>query len=1085
MKRIAIYFIASFAAAAAFGIDNPGIASAVKGGDSFALVRDGRPVPSIIVADGADSAVKIAARNLAKDFERVTGAVPPAQSNRKIVVRIDPALKGRRETYVMKVTPEEIVISGSDRRGAVYGIYELSEQLGVSPWYDWADAPLPRHKTLSIKSGTYTNGEPAVRYRGIFLNDEAPCLTGWVKNTYGTDYGDHRFYERVGELILRLRGNFLWPAMWCWAYYADDPENIKTMDEMGVIMGTSHHEPMARNHQEYARRRKEIGAWNYKTNKDALDKFFAEGIRRMKDTEDVVTIGMRGDGDVEMDGNGDMELMKSIIANQRAIIERETGKGAAEVPQVWALYKEVQDYFDKGLRPPEDVTILLCDDNWGNVRLLPRAEERNRAGGWGMYYHVDYVGAPRNSKFINVTSAASMWEQMSLAYEYGVDRLWVLNVGDLKPMEYPIALFLDMAWNPTRYTPKTLHEFTERFCAETFALGMADGPQSVAEVKEAARILDLSSRYACRCTPELLNTKTYDLASGEWAKVMEDYAKLAKDAEAQYARLPQNAKDAYFEIVLFHVKAMANLYEMYYSQAMNEYWGNRERETGNRERGTGNRERGKRNLDEAINGWADLVETLFRRHGELCDEYNLKVAGGKWNGMMKQKVIGYTSWNDGFPCDMCPKVKRAGAAAEESEAAERAAKLLDAKEPRIYSIQRSKSYDSNMGENWWMRRHDAILERLKTEREFDLVLAGDSITHRWERHGKDAYVQVTNELKVLNLGFGADCVKNLLWRFRSGELDGYRAKAVQLMIGTNNGVNEPSEETAAQIRACLREIRARQPQAKILLCPILPRGNPDSVERGKNDAVNELLKPLCDGKAIVWTDWSGFFTLDDGRLRPGLNDDGLHPNAKGYAAWAKVALPVWKAACGKGDGHESIDKRREKSTPVSRPTSLVQKHESLAIEANHYTSASAPEGFRWEFIPGLGYGEGAMEVFPRLNPPTGAKLVYKVKVPANAKRATVTVVTRSTLAFARPEGHRYAVRLGDGQAKEVNFNSRLNERPENIYSVFYPTVARRVVAKKVEFSSLPAGDREGLVTLELSPLDPGVAFEKIEVDFCE
>ena len=1066
MKRIALYLTLAFAAYATFGIDNPGITFAGNGRDGFALVEKGRPAAKIVVECG-EPAVKIAARNLAKDFERVTGALPPEESDRKIVVRINPALRGKRETYVMNVTSDAIVVSGSDRRGAVYGIYELSEQLGVSPWYDWADAPL-RWKAkngeklnLSIKRGTYTNGEPAVRYRGIFLNDEAPCLTGWVKNTYGTDFGDHRFYERVGELVLRLRGNFIWPAMWCWAFYADDSENSKTLDEMGVIVGTSHHEPMARNHQEYARRRKEIGAWNYRTNKDALDKFFAEGVRRMKATEDVVTIGMRGDGDVEMDGNGDMELMKSIIANQRAIIERETGKRAADVPQVWALYKEVQDYFDKGLRPPEDVTILLCDDNWGNVRMLPRKEERSRLGGWGMYYHVDYVGAPRNSKFLNVTSAASMWEQMSLAYEYGVDRLWVLNVGDLKPMEYPITLFLDMAWNPTRYTPKTLGKFTERFCAGIFG---------EKEAKEAARILDLTSRWACRCTPELLNKDTYDLDSGEWAKVTGEYAKLVKDAEAQYARIPADAKDAYFEIVLFHVKAMANLYEMYYAQAMNHWLAAKDAKSAKEE--------------DEINAWAEKVEECFKRHAEICDEYNLKVAGGKWNGMMKQKVIGYTSWSDGFPADMCPRVVRAGAAAEKAADAERAAKLLDAKEPRIYSIQRSKSYDRDLGENWWMRRHDAILERVKTEREFDIVLAGDSITHRWERHGKDAYVQATNELKVLNLGFGADNVKNLLWRFRSGELDGYRAKAVQLMIGTNNGTGEPPEETAAQIRAALREIRARQPQAKILLCPILPRGTPDSVERGKNDAVNELLKPLADGKTIVWTDWSGFFTLDDGRLTPGLNDDGLHPNAKGYAEWAKVALPVWKAACGKGDVHKARDKGSEKSPRVSRLKSNVKSSFSdvVAIEANRFAKADAPKGFRWEFIPGLGYGEGAMEVFPRVDAPTGAKLSYKVKVPSGAKFADVTVVTRSTLAFARPEGHRYTVAFANGgEPKVVNFNARLNEKPENIYSVYYPTIARRVVRQKVRLE-VPH-DASGSATLELSPFDQGIAFEQVLVDW--
>lgn len=1034
--KIIITAVAAGFAAAAFGIDNPGITSQAAGERGFPLILDARPVPAIIVADGEDSAVKIAAANLAKDFERVTGAKVPGESRFAIVAKVDPALKDKRETYVIsfKKNPlpgveEALVISGSDRRGAVYGIYELSEQIGVNPWYDWADAPLPRHKTLSIKRGTYTNGEPAVRYRGIFLNDEAPCLTGWVKNTYGTNYGDHRFYERVGELILRLRGNFLWPAMWCWAFYADDPENSKTLDAMGVIVGTSHHEPMARNHQEYARRRKEIGAWNYRTNKDALDTFFAEGVRRMKDTEDVVTIGMRGDGDEAMDDAGNLELMRTIISNQRAIIERETGKSAAEVPQVWALYKEVQDDFDSGLRPPDDVTILLCDDNWGNVRRLPPAAERKRPGGWGLYYHVDYVGAPRNSKFINCTSAMSMWEQMSLAYEYGVDRLWILNVGDLKPMEYPITLFHDMAWNPTKYSPKTLFSFTEDFCKRLFG---------EKEALPAAKILDTASRFAARCTPEMLDKNTYNLESGEWAKVAGDYEKLAEAARTQYARLDAHAKDCYRELILFPVEAMANLHAMYYAHAR---------------------------------GDDDEVLRRFKAHRELCDGYNFEIAGGKWNGMMRQKVIGYTSWNDNFPADTCPVESK------------RAASPLDVKEPRIYSIQRTKSYDSNMGENWWMRRHDAILERLKTEKTFDLVLCGDSITHRWERHGKEAYVGVTNELKVLNIGFGADNVKNLLWRLRSGELDGYRAKAIQLMIGTNNGTNEPAEETAAQIRACLREIRERQPGATILLCPILPRGNPDSVERGKNDAVNELLKPLADGKTIIWTDWSGFFTLPDGRLRPDLQDDGLHPNAKGYAAWAKVALPKWKAACGKGDGRETLDARRMKAQPVSRLASRVAQPVATTIEAKDYDSAIAPKGFRWEFLPGLGRGKGAMEVFPRLEAPTGAKLVYSVEVPADAKALTVAVTTRSSLAFARSEGHRYEVRFGGGDAKLVNFNGNLNEKPENCYSVFYPTVARRIVEKEVRFDSIGPRNADGRISLEICPLDQGIAFEKIELGF--
>ena len=209
-----------------------------------------------------------------------------------------------------------VSIAGSDRRGTIYGIYELSQQMGVSPWYDWADVPVVHHDSIFVNKGIYTDGEPAVRYRGIFLNDEAPCLTSWVKNTYGTEYGDHRFYQRVFELVLRLRGNMMWPAMWGWAFYADDAENEKTADEMGVVMSTSHHEPMARNHQEYARNRKGWGPWNYQKNKANLQKFFREGIERMKGTEQIVTIGMRGDGDEAMSDESFIEKLGKEVSTR-------------------------------------------------------------------------------------------------------------------------------------------------------------------------------------------------------------------------------------------------------------------------------------------------------------------------------------------------------------------------------------------------------------------------------------------------------------------------------------------------------------------------------------------------------------------------------------------------------------------------------------------------------------------------------------------------------------------------------------------------------------------------------------------------
>ena len=538
-------------------------------------------------------------------------------------------LKGKREKFIITLIDGQLVIAGSDRRGTIYGIYELSQQMGVSPWYDWADVPVEHHDSIFVNKGIYTDGEPAVRYRGIFLNDEAPCLTSWVKNTYGTDYGDHRFYQRVFELVLRLRGNMMWPAMWGWAFYADDPENEKTADEMGVVMSTSHHEPMARNHQEYARNRKGWGPWNYQKNKTNLQKFFREGIERMKGTEQIVTIGMRGDGDEAMSAEADTKLMTNIINDQRKIIADVTGRKASETPQVWALYKEVLDYYDKGMKVPDDVTLLLCDDNWGNVRRVPNAKERKHKGGWGLYYHVDYVGAPRNSKMLNVTPVQNPWEQLTLAYENGIDRLWILNVGDLKPMEYPISQFMDMAWNPRKYDVNNITRHTRNWCAQQFGESQAD---------EAARILNLICKYNGRCTPEMLNKNTYSLENGEWQEVVNQYLQLEADALRQYNSLPASYHDAYRQIILFPIELMSNLHQMYFAQAQNHAL----YKQGN----------------PKANVWADECERLFKRDSLICDYYNHKMADGKWNGIMIQKHIGYKSWNDDFEKDTCPELLR-------------------------------------------------------------------------------------------------------------------------------------------------------------------------------------------------------------------------------------------------------------------------------------------------------------------------------------------------------------------------------------------------------------------------------------------
>ena len=648
LNNIKKAFLASAALLSAMSMSAADRFVSFKQGD---LLINGNDKVEIYMDANDCRGVSYAANALVRDISKVSGSQATITSNQKATIIVGTIghsaaidqlikqkringnlLKDKREKFIITVVDNQLVIAGSDRRGTIYGIYELSQQMGVSPWYDWADVPVEHHDSIFANKGIYTDGEPAVRYRGIFLNDEAPCLTSWVKNTYGTEYGDHRFYQRVFELVLRLRGNTMWPAMWGWAFYADDAENEKTADEMGVVMSTSHHEPMARNHQEYARNRKGWGPWNYQKNKENLQKFFREGIERMKGTEQFVTIGMRGDGDEAMSAEADTKLMNQIINDQRKIIADVTGKKASETPQVWALYKEVQDYYDKGMKVPDDVTLLLCDDNWGNVRRVPNAQERKHKGGWGLYYHVDYVGAPRNSKMLNVTPVQNPWEQLTLAYENGIDRLWILNVGDLKPMEYPISQFMDMAWNPRKYNVNSITRHTRDWCAQQFGESQAD---------EAARILNLICKYNGRCTPEMLDKNTYSLENGEWQEVVNQYLQLEADALRQYNSLPAAYHDAYRQIILFPIELMSNLHQMYFAQAQN-------------------RALYKQNNPKA-NIWADECERFFKRDSLICHNYNHKMSGGKWNGMMTQKHIGYKSWNDAFEKDTCPELFRISA----------------------------------------------------------------------------------------------------------------------------------------------------------------------------------------------------------------------------------------------------------------------------------------------------------------------------------------------------------------------------------------------------------------------------------------
>ena len=615
----------------------------IKKSGSFVISDNHFTTP--IVIDSTDySGVASVAEWFANDLKMVTGQLPEIfqselpKHNQFVMVgtigknrwidqliaegKLDVAdISGQWERSLTQVVENPfpgvkrvLVIAGSDKRGTIYGMLNLSRQMGVSPWYWWADVPVEKHESVYVKVGRHITESPKVKYRGIFLNDEEPALGAWVREKFGGF--NHHFYGNVFELILRLRANYLWPAMWGKAFFDDDPENGRLADELGIVMGTSHHEPMGRAQAEW--RRYGSGSWDYTKNKKVLSEFWTKGMERNKDFETLVTVGMRGDGDEAMTEGTNISLLEKIVHNQRKIISKVTGKKAEETPQVWALYKEVQDYYDKGMRVPDDVTLLLCDDNWGNIRKLPDANGPIHPGGYGIYYHVDYVGGPRCYKWINVSQIQRIWEQMNLAWSHRVDRLWVLNVGDLKPMEFPISFFLDMAWDPTKFNSQNLLQYTEDWCARQFGKKYA---------QEAARILNLYTKYNHRITPELLDADTYSLKNyNEFERVWNDYRDLILDAMRLYNLIPNSYKDAFDQLVLFPVNASSNLYELYYAVAKN-------------------RKLAAENNSEA-NHWAHVAKQCFDRDSVLTVHYNQQIADGKWSHMMDQIHIGYKSWGE-------------------------------------------------------------------------------------------------------------------------------------------------------------------------------------------------------------------------------------------------------------------------------------------------------------------------------------------------------------------------------------------------------------------------------------------------------
>lgn len=552
-----------------------------------------------------------------------------------------------------------LVLLGSDKRGAAYALYTLSEELGVSPWKWFADVnPTQSHDAVyyspsnastegqqgSFGSTSCSHGPPLVKYRGIFLNDEAPALTNWARTHFKGPFPPENapqsfndaMYAHVFELLLRLKANLIWPAMWSDSFaVAGLPDlpgkgvngtgaagpNQLLADRMGIVFGTSHQEPMARNTPEWNTWYQ--GPWDYTTNPDNITTYWEYGVERAQGLDTMFTMSMRGNGDKALDG-ANIELLENIMAKQKSLLPHDDAKDASKVtvPMIICLYTEVQGYYNEGLKVDDDITLLWTDDNFGFIRRIPTKEEKKtRSGGAGLYYHADYVGPPRSYKWINTVNLVNAWEQLNVAFLNDQTEIFILNVGDLKPVEVPIHFTLNMAYDNTGFRhASNVTTWLDTWAAKTFGMGPNNEHLKVAEVVRGYSWLN------SRIKPEIVNSTTWSVVShAEAESVLSHWNRLVSIVEADLMPYFHNSPnwDAFYQLVAYPTLASANLNKMHIAVGRNNLAGAQSK--------------------NSANHWARLARSLFKHDQELTQAYH-SLGNGKWQHMMSQPHMGSQYW---------------------------------------------------------------------------------------------------------------------------------------------------------------------------------------------------------------------------------------------------------------------------------------------------------------------------------------------------------------------------------------------------------------------------------------------------------
>ncbi len=632
------------------------------------LTKNGSALP-FLVEETAHAGVVRVAKKVITDIERVSGARPALLrqaadtphvlcatlgcspiANRLIAAGKLPQadmIRGKWECFTIQAVDGNLVILGSDKRGTEFGMFELSRYIGVSPLVYWGDAePLPC-ENIELRDDLFTvSKEPSVKYRGLFINDEWPCFGTWATSHFGGVNAE--MYDHVFELLLRLKANYMWPAMWASVFAEEGPGSLneELADEYGIVVGNSHHEPCLRAGEEFQHSIRDGGQygtdWNFLRNREGITRFWADGLKRSGKYEHLITIGMRGEADSAMLGEdsglkANIDYLKDVITTQEGLIQQYAGPKSKDQPRLLALYKEVEPFFYgnenvEGLKDWEGLTntvCMLCEDNHGFMRSLPTPEMtaalKARSCGWGMYYHVDYHGGPVSYEWMPSTPFSKLWEQMCLAYDYGIRDVWILNVGDLKGNEVSLHQFLDLAYDYDKWgshDPLNWSKWVKFFVQETFP-GLNGAEKSVV-AQLLIGLYDMNGRRR----PEALNAGVYHPCHEKipFDNAAEGLLDSAWMIQEHVQGTP--AADAYYSMVYLPAMSSLNLLDMHLSAGRNAHYAAQGR--------------------PVANEYADHVDECMKKDAALCAEY-AAFRGGKWSGMEQEAHIGFTSWNE-FGC---------------------------------------------------------------------------------------------------------------------------------------------------------------------------------------------------------------------------------------------------------------------------------------------------------------------------------------------------------------------------------------------------------------------------------------------------